>query len=168
MDSLAHISTFPFPPSLPTTSTFQPNIRHAFSPWHKGGEGGFFRLTSKFGHDLGIHTQGSWAVPSFGPNTTDASEPILGLEIVAELEGKKKGLTTMTLSRASDAPVAERKTNTFAPGTFFRKEQPGVRRGPAKSHIVSPLPHTYLKYACDEMPLSTTSQKAYVLYRSSL
>jgi len=124
----------------PSTGETYWHVRNSWGTYW--GEGGFFRLTSKFGHDLGIHTQGSWAVPAFTPSAVDASEPILGLEITAELEATKKGVTTMQLAGTTKAAEAARKTNTFAPGTFFRKS--AVIRGSTKTHVVSPLPHTYL------------------------
>lgn len=95
-------------------------------------------------------SQGSWAVPANLPNATDTSEPILALEIMAELEAARQPVEAAKPAVLQTHVAAPTVTNTFRAGSFFRRNKPAVRHGVKTSHVVSPLPHTYLKYVGTE------------------
>ncbi|EDQ84610.1 uncharacterized protein MONBRDRAFT_34651 [Monosiga brevicollis MX1] len=106
------------------------------------GEEGFFRI-NMHENNLAINSQPAFAVPAFHKNVS-AMEPYinLGAEITAELEARAAG--RLFMHRTVDMPAFT--SHQFAEGSLFDPATKGkaVRHNVKSSHVVSPLPHTYL------------------------
>eukprot|EP00049_Salpingoeca_infusionum_P008937 m.148445 g.148445 ORF g.148445 m.148445 type:complete len:636 (+) comp14180_c0_seq1:17-1924(+) len=111
------------------------------------GEGGFFRI-NMHEDNLAINTQGSWAVPTLVKgDTTNLGQRVLALEVLAEIEAEQKQQAqptkTMRLHQTS-TPTASFTTHDVPAGTYFDYSKPSIIPGTKTSHVVSPLPHTYI------------------------
>ncbi|EGD81387.1 cathepsin Z [Salpingoeca rosetta] len=109
------------------------------------GEAGYFRITTKAGENLGIASQGSWAVPSFHKQSAPQANTILAEEIMRELgaapaRSARKQMPTMP----ADGQLFTTNPD-IKKGAYFRYNKPAVRKGTPTSHVVSPMPHTYLR-----------------------
>eukprot|EP00730_Choanoeca_flexa_P016127 TRINITY_DN7560_c0_g1_i1.p1 TRINITY_DN7560_c0_g1~~TRINITY_DN7560_c0_g1_i1.p1 ORF type:complete len:630 (+),score=144.81 TRINITY_DN7560_c0_g1_i1:189-1892(+) len=103
------------------------------------GENGYFRI-NMHENNLAINSQPAFAVPSFSKDAVDMSQRVLGREVMQELAQSGPVSETAAVKVEKTATRAE-----FAPGSFFQRS--AVTHGSKTSHVVSPLPHTYLSEA---------------------
>ena len=108
------------------------------------GENGYFRI-SMHSDNLAINTQPAWAVPSFAKaESLDQSQRVLGREVLSELAAIAQG--ELTAMNALEVDVRPPRVE-FQAGSFFQPGHSAVRRLSTASHVVSPLPHTYVNQA---------------------
>ena len=105
------------------------------------GEEGFFRI-NMHEDNLAINTQPAWAVPTLSQDDKDDEPRVLGREILEELAAQRDGVKLA--SRAQHVVITS-PTVKFEAGQLHDHSRPAVKRESRASHVISPLPHTYLK-----------------------
>eukprot|EP01147_Barroeca_monosierra_P002864 gene2865-5699_t len=111
------------------------------------GEAGYFRI-KMHSDNLGIESQGSWAVPTFSKEEPAVAKRILAEELDVYLRSMRlaKQASRDTQQSQGQQSQAFYTVNTeVKPGTYFQYDRPAIRIGPKTSHVVSSLPHAYLK-----------------------